>query len=177
MLLYFWEGRRGGLVLPVESPGWRGIWLEWMLPAVSGLVSRLRPLKDMLPNAVGLEYKSSSPLLGTYACRVPLPISTPRLSPCSFSLPFRFHTSSSFLPLSLAIFSCVLLSLSALCHEAVMCSEPFHIYLPRHLLLLSLSRVLIVFFLSILPSHWSHYFFGSPSFNAFTFICYYMFSS
>lgn len=112
LALYFFGGgvRRVVFVLPLESPSWRGIWLEWMLPGEYGLVSRQHPLKDTLPNAVGLENKGSPPLLGKYACYVPQPISTPRLSRLAFSLPFCFHTSSSFLPLSLTIFSCVSLS-------------------------------------------------------------------
>lgn len=128
-------------------------------------MSRQHPLKDTLPNAVGLENKGSTPLLGKYACYVPQPISTPRLSLLAFSLPFCFHTSSSFLPLSLTIFSCV--SLSTLCHQAVTRSTPFHIYLLLRLLFLSVSLSLIVFLLSILQSHWSHFFFASCSFNAF----------
>lgn len=156
-LIYFLGSGGGGVVLPLESPGWRGIWLEWMLPGEYGLVSRQHPLKDTLPNAVGLENKGSPPLPGKYACYVPQPISTPHLSLPAFSLPFCFHTSSSFLPLSLTIFSYV--SLSTLCRQAVMRSMPFHIYLPLHLLFLSVSLSLIVFLLSISPSHRSHFFF------------------
>lgn len=55
-------------------------------------------------------------------------------------------------------------SFSTSCHQAVKRSMPFHIYLP---LCVSVSLSLIVFFLSILPSHQSHIFFASHSFHAF----------
>lgn len=77
-------------------------------------MSRQRPLMDTLPNAVGLKYKSLFLLPGTYACCTPQPISTPRLSLFAFSLPFRFHTSPSFPPLSLTIFGCIPLSFNSL---------------------------------------------------------------
>lgn len=77
-------------------------------------MSRQRPLIDTLPNAVGLKYKSSSPLPGTYARRAPQPISTPRLPPLASSPPFCFHTSPSLLPLSLTIFGDVPLAFNSL---------------------------------------------------------------
>ncbi len=71
-------------------------------------------------------------------------------------------------------------SLSTLCHQAVTLSMPFHIYLPLRLLLVSVSLALIVFFLSIEPSHWSHFVFAVCSVPAFflrtTFMCCCIFS-
>lgn len=95
--LCVWQNFFSGFafVLSVESAGWRGIWLERMLPAERGLVSRQRPLIDTLPNAVGLKYKSSPPLPRTYARRAQRPICTPRFPPLAFLPPFRFHTSPS----------------------------------------------------------------------------------
>lgn len=105
-------------------------------------MSRQRPLIDTLPNAVGLKYKSSSPLPGTYAHRAPEPIS--RRSPSR--LPFAFTPLClSYLCRSQSLAaSC---SLSTLRHQAATRPTPFHIYLPLHLPLLSVSLSLIVFFL------------------------------
>lgn len=80
---------------------------------------------------------------------------------------FRF----AFTPLHLSYLcrsQSLAVSLFQLCHQAVTRSTPFHIHLLLHLLFLSVSLCLIVFLLSILQSHWSHFFFASRSFNAFS---------
>lgn len=110
----------------VESARWRGIWLERMLPAERVLVSCQRPLIDTLPNAVGLKYKSSSPLPGTYAHRAPEPIS--RCSPSR--LPFAFT------PLCLS-YLCRSQSLAASCSLSTSVTKPRRA--PRHFISIYLS--------------------------------------
>lgn len=78
----------------------------------------------------------------------------------SHGLRSRFRFASTPLHLSyLCRSQSLAVSLFQLCHQAVTRSTPFHIYLLLHLLFLSVSLCLIVFLLSILQSHWSHFFF------------------
>lgn len=104
------------------------------------------PLMDTLTNAVGLGYKSSSPLPGTCACCLPQPISTPRRSPPR--IPFAFtpvRLSHLCRSQSLAL---VPLTFSYLSPS---CDEP-----PRHFISVHFSvscSSLIVFFLTVLSSH------------------------
>lgn len=129
-------------------------------------MSRQHPLKDTLPNAVGLENKGSPPLLGKYACYVPQPISTPRLSRLAFSLPFCFHTSSSFLPLSLTIFSCV--SLSTLSPSCDALHAISYLFTPASPVPLCQPVPNCVSPLHLAISLVSFLFFASRSFNAFS---------
>lgn len=83
-----------------------------------GFVARRRRVIDTLPNAVGLNCKSLSSLLGTYSRSAPQPISNPGLSSLA-SFPLS-HLCRSQSPAA----SCSLSTLSP------SCTTTFHIHLP-----------------------------------------------